>query len=123
MPTLLSDFLPVLLKRKDYNDLSDYNKGWTDGVEYLAVFGGMVAIFLRGPGWGRRVNETSFNLARLANSSILPEKRMTLGWIMLYVWDETGRFCYRLGGDGTLLDGSTLLSPCENSRDKLLTVI
>ena len=85
MPSLFSDFLPVLLKKEDYNDLSDYNKGWIDGVEYLAVFGGTIAIFLRGPKWSRWVDETSFKLVRLANSSILPDKRMTLGWIMLYV--------------------------------------
>ena len=85
MPSLLFDFLPVWLKRKNYNGLPDYNKGWYDGVEYLAAFGGTIAIFFRGPKWSRWVDETSFKLVRLANSIILPDKRMTLWWIMLYV--------------------------------------
>lgn len=58
MPSLVFDLLPVLLKRRSYDDLSDYNKGWIDGIGYLAVFGGTIAIYFGGPKWSRWVDET-----------------------------------------------------------------
>ena len=44
MPTLIFDLPPALLKRKHYDDLPDYDKGWVDGVVHLAIIGGIMVM-------------------------------------------------------------------------------
>ena len=48
MPSLVYDLLPVLLKRRNYVDLPDYDKGWIDGTVNVVVDGGITAIVLFG---------------------------------------------------------------------------
>ena len=44
MPSLVYDLLPVLLRRRKYDDLPDYDKGWIDGTVNIVVDGGITAI-------------------------------------------------------------------------------
>ena len=79
MPSLVYDLLPMLLKRRKYDDLLDYDKGWIDGTVNVFVEGGIMAIVLFGVfKFNRSVDNTPFDHMRLANAIILPGKRITL---------------------------------------------
>ena len=79
MPSLVYDLLPVLLRRRKYDDLPDYDKGWIDGTVNIVVHGGITAIVLFGVyKFNRSVDNTPFDRMRLANTIILPGERITL---------------------------------------------
>lgn len=86
MPSLILDLLPALFKRKHYNDLSDYDRGWVDGTVHLAIIGGITAIMVFGgykcPRW---VDNTPLSLVRLADTIMLLGKCITLWFMKLYV--------------------------------------
>ena len=44
MPSLFSDLPRALFKRKHYDNLPDYDKGWVDGVVHLAIYGGIMVM-------------------------------------------------------------------------------
>ena len=69
----------MLLKRKSYDDLPDYDRGWIDGTVNLAVVEGITAILVFGVyKFNRLVDNIPFDHMRLANTIILPGKRITL---------------------------------------------
>ena len=73
MPSLFSDLPLALFKRKHYENLPDYDKGWVEGVVHLAVIGGITAIIVFGGcKCNRWVDNTPSSLVRLANTIVLP---------------------------------------------------